>query len=83
MKSLLSKGLLVVSIISLASCDYQKYNTIRQKDYRAGDKYVYGPGKDSAAVQSKYTYTARPELEQRTAKIREKLFGATAIAKGN
>ena len=47
-------------MLSLASCDYQKYNTIRQADvrggdvnikYQAGDKEVYGRGKDSAAVQ--------------------------------
>ena len=75
MKGLLSKGVLLLAVVSLASCDYQKYNTIRQRDYREGDSYVYGPGLDSPAVQSNYKYTARPELEQRTAKIRQKLFG--------
>lgn len=74
----------MLAVVSLASCDYQKYNTIRQKDYRQGDSYVYGPGLDSPAVQTKYKYTARPELDQRTAKIRQKLFGPnTAITQGN
>lgn len=80
-----------MAMLSLASCDYQKYNTIRQSDvrandykatYRAGDPEVYGKGKDSAAVQSTYKYTPNPELEQRTQKIREKLFGAGTIGEG-
>lgn len=80
-----------MAMLSLASCDYQKYNTIRQADtrandynatYRAGDPEVYGKGKDSAAVQSTYKYTPNPELEQRTQKIREKLFGAGTIGEG-
>lgn len=82
MKSALSKGLLVVAVLSLASCDYQKYNTIRQSDYRRNDPYVYGPHEDSAAVQSKYKYTPNPSLEERTQKIREKLFGAGTIGEG-
>ncbi|RIV27672.1 hypothetical protein DYU11_05040 [Fibrisoma montanum] len=82
MKSALSKGLLVVAVLSLASCDYQKYNTIRQSDYRGNDPYVYGPNKDSAAIQSKYKYTPNPALEERTQKIREKLFGAGTIGEG-
>jgi hypothetical protein len=65
--------------VSLASCKYQKNNTIAQNDVRAGDEYVYGVSPDSAARQTKIKYTAKPELEQRTAAIREKLFGgATA-----
>lgn len=82
MKGLLSKGVLVVAVLSLASCDYQKNNTIRQKDVREDDPYVYGVHKDSAAVQSKYKYTAQPELEERTQKIREKLFGAGSVNQG-
>ncbi len=91
MKSLSTLGLLAVAILSLASCDYQKYNTIRQSDYRrgdasstyqAGDAQVYGRGKDSAAVQSTYKYAPQPELEQRTLKIREKLFGGGTIGQG-
>ncbi|GAB3539548.1 hypothetical protein GCM10027577_02120 [Spirosoma fluminis] len=91
MKRVFSAGLLVAAVLSLASCDYQKYNTIRQKDvrandfradYRAGDPEVYGTGKDSAAVQTKYKYTPNPELEGRTQKIREKLFGAGTIGEG-
>jgi hypothetical protein len=91
MKRTLTIGLLAITVLSLASCDYQKYNTIRQADYRAGDvnptyragdKEVYGLGKDSAAVQSRYKYEPRPELEQRTQKIREKLFGSGSINEG-
>ena len=64
--------------VSLASCKYQKNNTIDQPDVRAGDEYVYGVHPDSAARQTKIKYTAKPELEQRTNAIREKLFrGAT------
>lgn len=82
---------MVAAVLSLASCDYQKYNTIHQadyragdyrSDYRAGDPEVYGTGKDSAAVQTKYKYTPNPELEQRTQKIREKLFGTGSIGQG-
>ncbi|WP_428656640.1 hypothetical protein [Runella sp.] len=62
--------------VSLASCKYQKNNTIAQTDVRAGDEYVYGVHPDSAARQTKIKYTAKPELEQRTNAIREKLFGA-------
>ncbi|GAA4468254.1 hypothetical protein GCM10023189_53230 [Nibrella saemangeumensis] len=82
MKSVLSKGAAVVALLSLASCDYQKYNTIRQKDVRRGDSYIYGVHPDSAAVQSKYKYTPRPEVEARTQKIREKLFGTGTIGEG-
>ena len=80
-----------MAMLSLASCDYQKYNTIRQADpragdydvdYQAGDENVYGKGKDSAAVQSNYQYTPNPALEQRTQKIRDKLFGTGTIGEG-
>lgn len=74
MKGLLIKGVFLLAVGSLISCDYQKYNTIRQKDYRQGDTYVYGPGLDSPAVQTTYKYTSRPELAERTNKIRQKLF---------
>lgn len=66
--------------VSLASCKYQKNNTIDQHDVRAGDEYVYGVHPDSAARQTKIKYTAKPELEQRTNAIREKLYGAAATA---
>lgn len=84
-------GVAVVVGLSLASCDYQKYNTIRQPDprrtdyragYRAGDPEVYGTHPDSAAVQSKYNYTPNPALEERTQKIRDKMFGAGTIGEG-
>lgn len=91
MKRLINAVLLAVAIFSLASCDYQKYNTIRQadvrradfdKDYQAGDENVYGRGPDSAAVQNGYKYTPNPALEQRTQKIRDKLFGTGTIGEG-
>ncbi|GAB3980632.1 hypothetical protein GCM10028806_48610 [Spirosoma terrae] len=84
MKRVFSAGLMVAAVLSLASCDYQKNNTIRQADYRAGDfranyragdPEVYGAGKDSAAVQTKYKYTPNPELDQKVEKIRQKLYG--------
>lgn len=61
--------------MGLTSCDYQVNNSIKQPDHRKGDVYVYGVHPDSAAVQSKKKYTAKPELEQRTNAIREKMFG--------
>jgi hypothetical protein len=87
MKRVLNIGLLAVAVLSLASCDYQKYNNVRQhdyragdyrSDYRAGDPEVYGTGKDSAAVQTKYKYTPNPALDARADKIRKKLFGPTS-----
>lgn len=92
MKRVVYMGMFVLAGLSLASCDYQKNNTIRQQDfrnrdfrsgYKAGDAEVYGTGKDSAAVQSAYKYKPRPELEARTQKIREKLFGAGTIGEGS
>ena len=92
MKRVLNIGLLVIVVLSLASCDYQKYNSVRQtdyrandyrSDYRAGDPEVYGTGRDSAAVQSKYKYTPNPALDARTQKIREKLFGVGSLAQGS
>jgi hypothetical protein len=91
MKNLIRVGTLAVAILSLASCDYQKYNSMKQsdyrrgdfrKDYQAGDAEVYGRGKDSGAVQANYKYAPQPELEQRTQKIREKLFGGGTIGEG-
>ena len=91
MKRVLTISLFAVAVLSLASCDYQKYNSVRQNDYRAndyradyraGDPEVYGTGKDSAAVQSKYKYTPNPALDGRTQKIREKLFGAGTSSQG-
>jgi hypothetical protein len=66
-----------VVAVSLASCDYQKTNTIEQKDVRKGDEWVYGVSPDSAARQLKNKYTANPDLEARANKIREILYGKT------
>lgn len=84
MKRVLHIGLLSALVLSLASCDYQKYNTVRQNDYRAndyrtnyraGDPEVYGTGKDSVAVQTKYKYTPDPTLDAKADEIRKKLYG--------
>jgi hypothetical protein len=80
-KIVLLSTILVASLMS--ACTYQKSNNIDQDDYRAGDKYVYGVHPDSAAAQTKNVYTAKPELEARTAAIREKMFGAGSINQGN
>ena len=66
---------IIILGMGLASCDYQVNNSIKQPDVRKGDSYVYGVHPDSAAVQSKKKYTAKPELEQRTNALREKMFG--------
>ncbi len=73
MKRNILKISMLMAIISLASCKYQKNNKIEQSDTRAGDTYVYGIHPDSAARQSKLTYTPKPELAERTNKIKEKL----------
>ncbi len=75
-------SLFALSLMAMA-CDYQKNNTIKQKDLRANDAYVYGVHPDSAAVQTKNKYTAKPELEVRANAIREKLFSGKEINKGN
>ena len=80
----LSNLLSLVAILAVAtSCDYQKNNTIKQKDVRKGDEYVYGVHPDSAAVQSQLKYDAKPELEVKANAIREKLFKGKAINQGN
>ena len=80
----LTNLLSIVAILAVAtSCDYQKNNTIKQKDVRKGDEYVYGVHPDSAAVQSQLKYDAKPELEVKANAIREKLFKGKAINQGN
>jgi hypothetical protein len=78
---------LVITILlaglSLASCKYQKNNRKEQTDLRAGDPTVYGVHPDSAAAQTKLTYSTTPELDQRTIAIREKMFGSGSINSGN
>ena len=75
-------GAFVVAM-SLMSCEYQKYNSINQKDVRTGNQYVYGVSPDSAARQLKNKYTEKPESQERADKIRAKFFGNGEIAKGN
>ena len=79
------KNILPIAALALmaTACDYQKNNTIKQKDLNEGEAYVYGVHPDSAAAQSKLTYTAKPELEVRANNIREKLFHGKEISKGN
>ena len=74
-------SILVMALMS--ACTYQKSNNIEQNDYREGDKYVYGVHPDSAAAQTKNVYKPKPELEARTAAIREKMFGGGSINEGN
>ena len=71
----ISKIAIIIVSMGLASCDYQVNNTIKQPDVRKDDQYVYGVHPDSSAKQLKNKYTAKPELEQRTNAIREKMFG--------
>jgi hypothetical protein len=68
------------SLLSLASCSYQSNNRIEQDDVNEGNEYVYGVHPDSVARQLNVTYTAKPELEARTAAIREKLYGPSTPA---
>jgi hypothetical protein len=84
-RSMKIKNLLPIVALAFTAiaCDYQKNNTIKQKDVRKDDPYVYGVHPDSAAVQSKLTYDAKPELEVKANAIREKLFKGKAINQGN
>lgn len=77
--------LLPIAVLAflVSSCDYQKNNTIKQKDLNEGDVYVYGVHPDSAAVQSKNKYDAKPDLELKANAIREKLFHGKSINQGN
>jgi hypothetical protein len=70
------KNILAVALVAVAavSCDYQKQNKIEQVDLREGDKVVYGVHPDSAAAQTKNVYPSKPEYNERTQKIREKMF---------
>lgn len=73
--NLLSPTLLLGLLLSLTACDYQKYNTIKQRDRRANSNWVYGPGKDSAAVQLNNKWPDNPKNDARAQAIREKFFG--------
>jgi thymidylate synthase len=79
------KNILPIAALALmaTACDYQKNNTIKQKDLNAGETHVYGVHPDSAAAQMKNTYKAKPELELKANAIREKLFAGKSINKGN
>ena len=57
--------LFAIFSVSLASCSYQKNNTIKQDDVREGDEWVYGVHPDSSAKQLKNVYTEKPELENK------------------
>ncbi len=71
----LFKSLAVAAVsLSIVSCDYQKNNTIKQKDFNEGNDYVYGVHPDSAAAQSKNTYDSKPELGAKANEIRDILF---------
>jgi hypothetical protein len=70
--------LLIAAVSLLNACTYQKNNNIDQDDLNAENAVIYGVSKDSAAAQLKNVYTAKPELAERTATIREKLYGPAA-----
>ena len=58
----------------LASCSYQKANTIEQADVRKNDKTVYGVSPDSAAAQLKQNWPDKEGVAQRAEDIRLKLL---------
>jgi hypothetical protein len=59
----------------LSSCDYQKNNTIKQKDVKAGNERIYGDGPEAPARQLANQYEASPEDVARAAAIKEILYG--------
>lgn len=59
----------------LSSCNYQKNNTIKQKDLNEGNERVYGDGPNAPARQLAKQYEATPEEIARAAALREKLYG--------
>jgi hypothetical protein len=80
MKKKLGIILLFAVVALMASCSYQKNNRIEQDDLNEGSEYVYGVHPDSMARQLSVTYEAKPELEERTAKIKEILYPSAAVA---
>lgn len=73
-------AVLVMMLVSLTACEYQRYNTIKQRDSRAESRVVYGPGKDSAAVQLKNKWPDNPKNDQRAQAIREKFFAGRDLS---
>lgn len=73
----------ILIALTLGACDYQRQNTIVQKDPQAGNPLVYGVHPDSSARQLKNKYAEDVESESRTQKIREKLSSGKTIAQGN
>jgi outer membrane lipopolysaccharide assembly protein LptE/RlpB len=67
--------LLLAAVLSLGACQYQRNNTIKQRDFRENSTWVYGPGKDSAAVQLNNKWPDNPKNDQRAQAIRDKFFG--------
>ncbi len=79
------KNILAIASFALlaTACDYQKNNTIKQRDLAEGDQYVYGVHPDSAARQTKNKYAAKPALELKANALRNKLFNDSTNAQGN
>lgn len=69
-------AILVLTLLGLTACTYQKTNKIEQDDVNAGNDFVYGHP-DSTARQRKVQYTPNPENEVRAMEIQEKLYGAS------
>lgn len=58
----------------LASCAYQRANTIDQPDVRKNNKTVYGVSPDSAAAQLKNNWPDKEGTAERAENIRLKLL---------
>lgn len=60
--------------VAISSCQYQRNNTIDQKDFNAGNKRIYGENPDSSAYQLKIVYPAKPELAAKADEIKNILY---------
>lgn len=69
---------LFVVAIATSSCDYQKYNTIKQDIPNETNERIYGVHPDSSARQTKNVYTEKPELQKKANDLRDKLFPKSA-----
>jgi cytochrome c-type biogenesis protein CcmH/NrfG len=67
--------LFVAATAALSSCDYQKNNTVKQKDVNEGNERIYGVSPEAPARQLENKYEATPEDMARAAKVKETLYG--------
>ncbi len=73
MKKILS-FLVLAFVLSLSACQYQRNNTIDQKDFRAGDERIYGVSPDSSAYQLKNKYEVDPKMAAKADEIKTILY---------